>query len=394
MAKKMFAASLLAVALAATPSFGAETIKIGGVEPLTDWGAAEGNYIKDGAQIAVDRINKAGGINGKMIELIMEDGRNDPADSLNAAKKLIDRDKVPVLFGAWLSSATQAIIPTVMRSKVPLVVEVSGADEITHPSKKYVYRTAVLFSQEAQAAKKALQELGAKKVAFIAQDNDFGRGSVREMQKMMDTIGVKSGDVFFVDAASNDYYPQLTDIKNSDADMIIVTHGNQGASKILEQKAELGVKQPVLCTGGSVWPYTIARLNGGKPTKGSYYLVFFAADYPESSPNPEEAKYYVDEWNKRGHKWDGVQEGSRGYETVMTIAEGIKKAGGKADSEAITEGLSKVDREGLSGHIKFDEYHDIQPNILVLRVDGDNGEYVIPPELNSSPYLKNVEQKK
>lgn len=386
MVKKTLAASVLAVALAATPSYSG-TIKIGGIQPLSDWGAAEGHYIKSGAEIAVDRINSQGGINGNQIELIMEDGRNDPADSLNAAQKLISRDKVSVLFGAWLSSASLALIPTTMRYKIPLVVETSGADEITYPAKKYVFRTAVLFSAEAQAAKKALQQLGAKKISFIAQDNDFGRGSVREMQKMMETIGVKTGEVFFVDAASNDYYPQLTDIKNSDSDMIIVTHGNQGTSKILEQKAELGVKQPVLATGGSVWPHTIARLNGGLPTKGSYYLVFFAADYPKTAPNPEEAEYYVNEWKKRGLEWDGVQEGSRGYEAVMTIAEGIRKAGGSADPEAITEGLTKIDRLGVLGHMKFDDHHDITPNILVLRVDGEKGEYVIPPELNSSAYL-------
>ena len=386
---KTFLSSALVVALAAPASYAADTINVGGFQPLSDWGAAEGHYIKNGAEIAVERINSQGGINGKKIELIMEDGRNDPADSLNAAQKLISRDKVSVYFGAWLSSASLALIPTTMRYKVPLVVETSGADEITYPAKKYVFRTAVLFSQEAAAARKAFQALKVKKVAFIAQDNDFGRGSVREMQKMMKDIGVESGSVFFVDAASNDFYPQLTDIKNSDADFIVLTHNNQGTSKILEQKAELGVKQPTLATGGSAWPYTIARLNGGLPTKGSYYLAFFAADYPQSSPNPEEAAYYVNEWKKRGLEWDGVQEGSRGYEAVMTIAEGIRKAGGSAEPEAITEGLTKIDRLGVLGHMKFDDHHDIQPNILVLRVDGDKGEYVLPPELNSSSYLKN-----
>ncbi len=387
MLKKTLLTSALAVMLAVSPSYG-ETIKIGGIQPLSDWGAAEGHYIRNGAEIAVDRINAAGGINGKKLELIMEDGRNDPADSLNAAQKLISRDNVSVLFGAWLSSASLALIPTTMRYKVPLLVETSGADEITYPAKKYVFRTAVLFSQEAQAAKKALQQLGAKKISFIAQDNDFGRGSVREMQKMMESIGIKTGEVFYVDAASNDYYPQLTDIKNSDCDMIIVTHGNQGVSKILEQRAELGVKQPVFVTGGSAWPYTIARLNGGLPTKGSYYLAFFAADYPDATPNPEEAAYYVNEWKKRGLAWDGIQEGSRGYEVIMSIAAGIAKADGSADREAITDGLTKIDRQGILGHMKFDEHHDITPNILVLRVDGDNGEYVIPAELNASPYLK------
>lgn len=369
------------------PAGAAETIKIGGVQPLSDWGAAEGTFIKNGAEIAVDLINSKGGINGKKIELIMEDGRNDPADSLNAAQKLINRDKVSVLFGAWLSSATLALIPTTMRNKIPLVVETSGADEITYPAKKHVFRTAVLFSQEAAAAEKALKELKVKKAAFIAQDNDFGRGSVREMQKMMAKNGMESGEVFYVDAASNDFYPQLTKIKNSDADIIIVTHNNQGTSKILEQKAELKVAQPTLATGGSAWPYTIARLNGGKPTKGNYFLAFFAADYPQFTPNPEDAKYYVEEWKKRNLAWDGIQEGARGFEVVMTIAEGMKQANGSAKPEDISTGLTKIDRLGILGHMKFDANHDVAPNILVLRVDGDNGEYTIPKELNGSKYL-------
>ena len=384
---KSFLAGLMTLLLA-FPAGAADTIKIGGVQPLSDWGAAEGNFIKDGAEIAVERINSQGGINGKKIELIMEDGRNDPADSLNAAQKLINRDKVSVLFGAWLSSATLALIPTTMRNKIPLVVETSGADEITYPAKKHVFRTAVLFSQEAAAAEKALKELKVKKASFIAQDNDFGRGSVREMQKMMEKNGIASGDVFYVDAASNDFYPQLTKVKNSDADIIIVTHNNQGTSKILEQKAELNVTPPVLATGGSAWPYTIARLNGGKPTKGNYLLAFFAADYPQHTPNAEEAKYYVDAWKKRGLSWDGIQEGSRGYEAVMTIAEGIKQANGSSKPEEISEGLAKIDRQGIVGHMKFDAHHDISPNILVLRVDGEKGEYSIPKELNSSSYLK------
>ena len=275
-----------------------------------------------------------------------------------------------------------------MRNGVPLVVETSGADEITHPAKDFVFRTSVLFSQEAAAAKKALQQLGVKKVTFIAQDNDFGRGSVREFQKMMGAINVATGEVFYVDAASNDFYPMLTKIKNSDSDLIIATHGNQGFAKILEQKAELKVAQPVLTTGGSSWPYTIARLNGGAPTKGSYHLAFFAADYPETSPNPEEAKYYVAEWKKRGLPWDGVQEGARGYEVIMTIAAGIANADGSDKPKDIRDGLAKVDRKGLHGLIQFDKFHDIQPNILVLRVDGDKGEYSVPKELNSSPFLK------
>ncbi len=387
MLKKLLPTLVLAV-MAAAVSVRAETIKIGGIQPLSGWGANEGRHIRHGAEIAVDRINAGGGINGKRLELIMEDGRNDPAVSLNAARKLIEDDNVSVLFGAWLSSATLALIPTVMRTGTPLVVETSGADEITYPAKKYVFRTAVPFVREAQASGKVLRHLGVKKLAFIAQDNDFGRSSVREIQKVAATLGIRTGEVFFTDPASDDYCPQLMHIRDSDCDMIVATHGNRSVSKILEQRTDLGMTQPVLVTGGSARPYTIARLNGGRAVRGSYYLAFFAADRPDATPNPDEAAYYVEEWKKRGLPRDGIQEGARGYEVVMTIAAGIAEAGGSADREAVAEGLTRIDRQGILGRMKFDDHHDIIPNILVLRVDGDSGEYAIPDELNTSPYLK------
>ena len=379
----------LALTLGVSGVAQADSIKIGGVQPLTDWGAAEGNYIKNGAMIAVDKINAEGGINGKMIELIVEDGRNDPAESLNAAQKLINRDKVSVLWGCWLSSATLAVIPSVERAGIPFMVETSGADEITHPAHDYVFRTAsVLFSQEAQAARKAIKALGVSKVSFIAQDNDFGRGSVGAFETMLKEEGLEIGEIYYIDAASNDFYPILTQIKNSDADMLILTHNNAGFAKILEQFAELGLTQKVLTTGGSSWPYTIAKLNGGHPANGTYHLGFFAADYPQYSPNPEESAYYVEQWKARGLEWDGVQEGSRGYETIMTIAEGIKAAGGSDDPKEIRDALETIDRKGIVGVIKYDEFHDTQPNIMVLKIVGDNGEYEIPAELNSSEYVK------
>ena len=378
----------LAMSIGLGSSAIAEVIKIGGVLPLTDWGAAEGNYIRSGAEIAVEKINSAGGINGKQLEMIMADGRNDPADSLNAAQKLVNRDNVSVLFGCYLSSATLAVIPVVERAGVPFLVETSGALEITHPAKPFVFRTSTLFSQEADAARKAIKALGVKKACFVAQDNDYGRGSVTEFKRMLGEEGIEIGDTHYIDAASSDYYPILTNIKNSNADIIIATLTNPGFAKILEQAYELGLTQKVLTTGGSSWPYTIAKLNGGTPTKGSYHLSFFAADFPQYSPNPAEAEYYVNTWKARNLPWDGIQDGARGYEAIMTIAEGLRAANGSSERKEIRDALEKIERKGIIGMVKFDEYHDIEPNIMVLHVVGDKGEYVLSPELNDSVYVK------
>src|SRR5690349_22515605 len=100
----------------------AQTIKIGVNEPLTGAFAASGTYVVNGARIAADEINAKGGILGKKLELVIEDNKSNPTEAAAVAEKLIVRDKVPVMMGAWGSGFTVAIIPELMECKVPMLV--------------------------------------------------------------------------------------------------------------------------------------------------------------------------------------------------------------------------------------------------------------------------------
>src|SRR3954471_21820369 len=100
--------SLLAAALIATPAFAQEPIKIGVTQPLTGAFAASGNYVAQGAKIAEDAINAQGGVLGRKIQLVIEDNKPNPTEAVATAEKLISKDKVPVLMGAWSSTLTLA----------------------------------------------------------------------------------------------------------------------------------------------------------------------------------------------------------------------------------------------------------------------------------------------
>src|SRR5882672_5847032 len=102
----------------------AQTIKIGVNEPLTGAFAASGTYVVNGAKIAADEINAKGGVLGKKIELVIEDNKSNPTEAAAVAEKLIARDKVPVMMGAWGSGFTLAIMPKLMEYKVPMLVEI------------------------------------------------------------------------------------------------------------------------------------------------------------------------------------------------------------------------------------------------------------------------------
>src|SRR5438477_9993361 len=132
------ASAVLAIAGAATH---AQTIKIGVNQPLTGPVAASGNFVTNGAKIAADEINAKGGIKGLgKIELVIEDNKSNPTEAVAVAEKLIVRDKVPVIMGAWSSTYTLAVMPKLMEHKVPMLVETSSSDKITVQGNPYIFR--------------------------------------------------------------------------------------------------------------------------------------------------------------------------------------------------------------------------------------------------------------
>src|SRR5690349_6610986 len=106
---RALAAAALVVGIVGTAA-AQETIKIGVVQPLTGPASASGNYVANGARIAADQINAKGGVLCKKLDLVIEDNKSNPTEAATAAEKLIVRDKVPVLMGAWGSSFTLAVM--------------------------------------------------------------------------------------------------------------------------------------------------------------------------------------------------------------------------------------------------------------------------------------------
>src|ERR671924_2412999 len=164
---KQFASTttLAAIVLAAgVTTAAAQDIKIGVNEPLTGAFAASGTYVVNGARIAADEINAKGGILGKKLELVIEDNKSNPTEAAAVAEKLIARDKVPVMMGAWGSGFTLAIMPKLMEYKVPMLVETSSAGKITTSGNPYIFRISPPSSVEAIAFSPTVGKLGIKKV--------------------------------------------------------------------------------------------------------------------------------------------------------------------------------------------------------------------------------------
>ena len=341
----------LAAAFAAGAAAAQQPIKIGVTQPLTGAFAASGNYVTEGAKIAADQINAAGGVLGRKIELVIEDNKSNPTEAVATAEKLIGKDKVPVMMGAWSSTLTLAIMPKLMEYEVPMLVETSSSGKITTAGNPWIFRISPTSEMEARAFGPMVKSIGIQKADFLSTNNDFGLGAAKEFSELLKKQGVKIGVMETMDPKATDFSAQLAKIKASGSDTLIVTTAVEQITLILKQAKEQQVKARIITTGGSNSPDQLIE-QAGDAANGSLHLVFFTPWFPEAVKNPDLAKKFVAEWNARKHPVGGLTEGFRGWDGINTIVTAIKAAG-KADSKAIQKALWNVKVKGINGDIAF-----------------------------------------
>jgi branched-chain amino acid transport system substrate-binding protein len=379
MHKNLHAAILAAASFLAVPAFAQDAIKIGVTQPLTGAFAASGNYVTQGAKIAEEQINAAGGVLGRKIQLVVEDNKSNPTEAVATAEKLIGKDKVPVMMGAWSSTLTLAVMPKLMEYGVPMLVETSSSGKITTSGNPWIFRISPTSEMEAKAFAGNVKRFGIKKADFLATNNDFGLGASKEFSEMLKGQGVQIGTIETMDPKATDFSAQLAKIKASGGDTLFVTTAVEQATLILRQAKEQQVKARIITTGGSNSPDQLIQ-QAGDAANGSFHLVFFTPWFPDAVKNPDIAKKFVGEWTARKYAVGGLTEGFRGWDGVHTIVEAIRQAG-KADAASIQKALWNVKVKGINGDIAFikqgpagKESAQNVPSVYVVRID--NGKVV------------------
>lgn len=364
-----------AVAVLSAAAKADEVIKIGVNQPLTGAVAASGNYVTDGARIAADMINASGGILGKQVELVIEDNKSNPKEAVAAAEKMIVKDEVPVIMGAWSSTYTLAVMPKLMEYGVPMVVETSSSGKITTSGNPWIFRISPTSEMEAKAFGGKVDKLGIKKANFLVVNNDWGRGAGDQFSVMLEGKGIEVGVTETMDAKATDLSAQIASIKAAGGDTLFVTTGVEQLTLVLKQAKEQQLDARIITTGGSSSPDQLIE-QAGSAAEGSRHILFFAPWFPETAPNPDVAQSFVDEWNERGYNFAGLTEGFRGYDGILTIKAGIEAAG-STDSAAIRDALWGVEVKGINGDIAFikqgpegNESAQNEPNIYLVKIDG------------------------
>jgi branched-chain amino acid transport system substrate-binding protein len=336
----------------------AQDIRIGVIKPLTGPLAFDGAADIKGAQLAMKEINGKGGVLGRKIELVIEDGQCKPAESVGAAEKLIFRDKVSVLMGAFCSGATLAVMPIAQKNKIPLVTGVSSNPKLTEMGNEWFFRNAETEALTAQAFARVLnKDMKLNNAYFLAVNDDWGRGTVEAFKANWDKVGGKTAGIEFVDRAANDFYTPLTKIRSTRPDIIIVAAESQAGSIIARQAKELGVTSRIFGVGAWATP-TFMDL-AGDSANGLLAGVVYAPTQPGERNKTFVANYKA-AYNEEPGKYSAA-----GYNSIHIIAQAIQRAGAP-DPDKIRAALEKSDYAGPNGRVRFDEKHQAYGHELVL----------------------------
>src|SRR4051794_15838103 len=198
-----------------------ETVRIGVVQPTTGPVAYDGNIYVNTVKMLVDDMNAKGGVLGKKIELVVEDGACNPAQSVNAAEKLVVRDKVVALLGAFCSTSTAAMMEVSKKYKIPHITGISTAAQLTEQGNPYFFRAVATTPMLGNAFGGELPSLvKGKRFAFLTLNDDWGRSMVASYPATLQKAGGEVVAQEFFQQSDLQFLSQITKIKASNPDAI------------------------------------------------------------------------------------------------------------------------------------------------------------------------------
>jgi len=345
------AATALGVASAAQ----AADIRIGVAEALSGGAAQYGISIRNGFQLAVEEINAAGGVNGNKIELVIEDEQGKKEEAINAFKKLIFQDKALMLFGPTLSNSAQAADPIAQASKIVVFGTSNTADGITTIG-DHVFRNSVTEADVLPVTiKTAARVANIKKVAVLYGNDDvFTKSGYDNFKKALDdqkmpittTETFAKGDV--------DFKAQLTKIKATNPDAIVLSALLAEGAPIMVQARQLGLTVPFIGGNGmnSVKVFDLA--------KGASDGLWVGSPWSIENRTPQNNGFIVAYTKKYSSAPD--QFAAQAYDAMHIATEALKKvklSGDLAkDREAVQAALPAVKWTGATGAFSFRRVND------------------------------------
>jgi branched-chain amino acid transport system substrate-binding protein len=358
--RRINAAKLLAVStllLSITVSVMAQTpIKIGATVPITGPLSLTGKQYFNSLKLAEEEINKAGGIKGVPISIVIEDAQASNGTAINALVKVIQENKPSFLFLSSYSTQNSAASPEVIKAGIPSMYA-GGADSISALRNPWMFRIRPQDGTAAVAMARFVKDkLKASKPGIIYIQGDFGQGGANAADKFLSEQGIKTVGMESYGVNDKDMSAQLLNLKNKGADVILAFGYPQDGALVLGQIKTLGMKLPIVASSAlmvpaalnlltpddlvSVWGVTDAYLPG--TAKGKDFLTRYKAKFGT------EADVYAASY----------------YDGAMLMAQAMKAVG--TQPTALRDYLAKgSDFEGVAHTYRFKENNGVQDVAVV-----------------------------
>ena len=341
----------------------ADSVKIGFNVPLTGFAAADGKSALNGAKLAVKQANQAGGINGKMIELVVYDDQASPKQAVPISNKLIEKDKVVAAISGSYSGATRAAAGVFQSAEIPYISAYAVHPEITKAG-NYVFRTSFMGEVQGRAGAKLIgATLQRKRVVLITLKNDFGKSLAAGFKEAAGQFNLQIVNEYEYSIKDRQFGPIVAKVKADDPEAIYATGYFFTAGPLVSQLRAAGITVPVIGQEGYDSEQFIKI--AGKASEGTIITTSLDRD-----SNSSETRSFISEFEAMaGHKVDMV---AASVHTAMKVLVAAMKKAGTTSPSAIRNAIAQTNLVASTGSISFNDLGEVQKNVQVQVVrDGD-----------------------
>jgi branched-chain amino acid transport system substrate-binding protein len=321
-----------------TPAAAQEQIKIGAIMSLTGYLAVLDNAIADGAQLAVERINAGGGLLGKKLVLIVEDTKSQPSPAVTAFRKLTTQDQVQFFVNGCSTAASRAVEPAQAKAKMPSIVctTLPAVDQVGHP---WVFTTLPNARFEIGERFTYLRDRGLTRVGMLQDTTPYGAigrqvAEARAKEFNITVVGIEQ-----YRPEDTDMTPQLTKLKAAGIQAVMQLGSGASTGIIAKEMDDLGMQIPFVpdLSVNAVEVYKVAGAASNKIIFPSFPPAIYE-DLPDNDPRKAVNRIFVPLWRAKYGPDRDPTWGGRGWDSMMILAEGIRRAG-SLDGEKVRDAL-------------------------------------------------------
>jgi len=353
-----------------------DTIKIGMIGPLTGEVAMYGTAVLKAIQLYVDQYNEAGGLNGKMIEIIDYDDRHDATEATSAYNRLATADEVIAIIGAVTSTPTIAVAQASLSDRMPLMTPTATHPDVTKHGDN-MFRACFLDPFQGSAmAGYAKNELGATTAAVIYNNSDaYSTGLYESFIETAAELGLEIVAVESYAGTDTDYQSQLTNIASKNPDVIFAPDYYNSLYLVMQQAKSIGITAQFLGVDGADGILGIEGVDKSI-VEGLYFANHYSTE-DQSKVVQDFLKGYRDAYNEEPSALAAL-----GYDAAMIMIAALEKVAAdmeleptKEVYEAIIAALKATDMEAVTGRITYDANNNPQKSVAIILVK--DGEYTL-----------------